>query len=81
MFWVALDPDDVGYSPLARSHGYWEPGITCWMAKQIIREDMFCVDVGANHGYYTFLLAAFGAKVVAVEPQAKLFDLLSNARR
>lgn len=79
MFWLALDTDDVDSARWARECGYWEASITCWMAREISRPGMFCVDVGANHGYYTFLLAALGARVLALEPQARLFDLLSNA--
>lgn len=77
-FWLAVDEEDHGYTKHALSDGFWEAWITTWMAKNVKPGDK-CIDVGANHGYYTFMLAALGCEVTALEPQKNLNELLKKS--
>jgi FkbM family methyltransferase len=58
--------------------GYWESWITVVLARTL-RPGWHCLDVGANHGYYTLVMAdAVGpqGRVVPVEPTPRLAELL-----
>lgn len=72
---IFCDPDDLGFTKHAKEDGYWESWITAWVLNNI-PDDAVCIDVGANMGYYTFLLAARGNTVITVEPQYDLIKLL-----
>jgi FkbM family methyltransferase len=64
------DTTDVGITPHLSMNGYWESWITLTLAR-LIRPGWHCLDVGANHGYYTLLMAdgsGPSGKVLAVEP-------------
>jgi FkbM family methyltransferase len=72
------DPDDVGITPHLCLNGYWESWITIAMAR-ILKPGWRCIDVGANQGYYTMLMAdavGTGGRVVAVEPNPRLAELI-----
>jgi FkbM family methyltransferase len=74
-----VDPHDIGVAPRLCLDGYWESWITAAIARNV-PEGAWCVDVGANHGYYTMVLAdAVGRKgrVLAVEPNPRLSALLA----
>jgi FkbM family methyltransferase len=45
---------------------------------ETITEDMICLDVGANIGYYTLLMAHKAKKVICFEPSLKYFEVLKN---
>jgi FkbM family methyltransferase len=75
-FWLYADKDDKGYMPHAKNDGYWESWITFWMYKNV-KPHQTVLDIGANHGYYSLMLAALGCTVVASEPQPKLARLIS----
>jgi FkbM family methyltransferase len=69
-----LPTDDFSLVPHLVMDGYWEMWITMAVARHI-REGMRCIDVGANVGYYTMLLADLvgeAGKVEAWEPQVDL---------
>ena len=57
----------------------FEPDETALIAK-VMAEDAVCIDVGANVGYYTLLLASLSPRgqVHAFEPVPRNFDLLSK---
>jgi FkbM family methyltransferase len=74
-FWLALDPNDVGFTPHAKWEGYWEAWITAWLSQQLDHHTLF-VDVGANVGYYTMLAANHGVRTIAIEPNSRVADLL-----
>jgi FkbM family methyltransferase len=64
------DTNDVGITPHLSMNGYWESWITLALAR-VIRPGWHCLDVGANHGYYTLLMAdgvGPSGQVLAVEP-------------
>lgn len=71
-------PDDIGFTPHLCFDGFWESWITIAMAR-LLKTGMFCLDIGANHGYYTLMMAdAVGesGRVLAVEPNPKLVDMM-----
>jgi FkbM family methyltransferase len=75
---VYADTEDAGIVPHLCFSGCWESWITLAVAR-LIRPGWRCVDVGANHGYYTLLMADGAGPtgtVVAVEPNTKPAQLL-----
>jgi FkbM family methyltransferase len=72
------DTKDAGIVPHLCFSGSWESWITLAIAR-LMRPGWRCLDVGANHGYYTLVMAdgagPTGA-VVAVEPNTKPAQLL-----
>jgi len=78
-FWLALDPEDKGYTPHAMHDGYWESWITSWMSRQVMPGNR-AIDVGANHGYYSFMMQQAGVQTMAVEPQSYLCELLGLSK-
>jgi FkbM family methyltransferase len=75
---VYADTEDAGIVPHLCFSGYWESWITLAIAR-LVQPGWRCLDIGANHGYYTLLMAdgvgTTGA-VIAVEPNAKPAGLL-----
>jgi FkbM family methyltransferase len=64
------DTRDIGFATHLLTDGYWEMWLTRFMAK-IVREGMLVLDVGANFGYYSVLMADLvgpNGKLIAVEP-------------
>jgi len=57
--------------------GMWEPELTNYM-KQVIRPGTTVVDVGANHGYFSLLLAQLvgNGRVISIEAAPSVFDNL-----
>lgn len=78
-FWLYVDENDEGYTPHALKDGFWEAWITLWMDRNVAEKSRV-IDIGANHGYYSFFLAAKGCEVTAVEPQPHLAHLLRKSR-
>ena len=65
-----VDTRDKGLCAHLLLDGYWEMGLTMHIARHV-RPGMTAIDVGANFGYYTVLLAALvgaGGQVLAIEP-------------
>jgi FkbM family methyltransferase len=75
-----LDARDVGIMPHLSMNGYWEFWITQAMIRSIDR-GYHCIDVGANHGYYSLIMSDLigsTGKLIAVEPTPKLAKLLEK---
>ncbi|MBX9700936.1 MAG: FkbM family methyltransferase [Acetobacteraceae bacterium] len=75
-----VDLRDVGFVPHLMFEGYWEYWITDFVWRNIAPGQV-AVDVGANHGYYTLLLADLvGAegRVHALEPNPRLAELTAQ---
>jgi FkbM family methyltransferase len=75
---VYADSQETGITPHLCLDGYWESWITLALARTV-RRGWHCLDVGANHGYYTLIMAdAAGpeGRVVPVEPTPRLAELL-----
>ena len=72
------DAQETGITPHLSMDGYWESWITVLLARTL-RPGWHCLDIGANHGYYTLIMAdAVGqrGRVVPVEPTPRLAELL-----
>lgn len=73
-----VDLRDTGFAPHLMFEGYWEYWITDFVWRNV-KPGQVTVDVGANHGYYTLLLADLvgpKGKVHAFEPNPRLAELL-----
>jgi len=76
-----MDTTDVGLAPHLLLDGFWEMWITQYIAAQV-RPGMRVVDIGANVGYYTVLMADLvtdNGQVVAFEPNLRLQSLLRQS--
>jgi FkbM family methyltransferase len=72
--------DDIGFGSHVMLDGFWESWLTQFMAR-LIQPGMYVADVGANHGYYTLLMAEIvgdHGRVAAVEPHPVTAGHLSN---
>jgi len=72
-----VDARDVGFGAHLQLDGAWETHATYFMM-HAVQPEMVCYDVGANHGYFTVLLAdlvGLGGKVRAFEPNPRLAAL------
>jgi FkbM family methyltransferase len=75
---VYADAQETGITPHLAMDGYWESWITLMIARTV-RPGSHCLDIGANHGYYTLVMAdAAGpnGRVVPVEPTPRLAEML-----
>lgn len=78
---IFLRTSDRGFACHLMLDGFWEMWLTQYLASWV-RPGMTVVDVGANYGYYTLLLAdAVGeaGHVIAVEPNPDAVSLLSES--
>lgn len=74
---IFVDTRDVSIAPHLLLDGMWEEWITSAIGP-LMRGSLF-VDVGANFGWYSLLAAKSNArKIVSVEPNDRLFSLLSQ---
>jgi FkbM family methyltransferase len=74
------DAKDVNITPHLCLDGYWESWITIAMIRTL-QPGWQCIDVGANHGYYSIIMAdVVGGEgcVQAVEPNPRLSTLLKQ---
>lgn len=80
---IYVDPLDEGLSPHLMLDGFWE----FWNTEAIlgfVRTGMTAVDVGANIGYFTLLLADLvgpEGRVHAAEPNPRMMSLMSRSVR
>jgi FkbM family methyltransferase len=57
--------------------GIWEPYLSRWIQGRLSPGDTF-IDIGANVGYYSLLVAKLGGQVVAIEAAPRTFAILQN---
>jgi FkbM family methyltransferase len=77
-----VDTRDISLTPNLIVDGFWESWIT--MAMRRIKPGWCCIDVGANCGYFSMLMADLvgeTGKVYAFEPQPDLNDLIDKSAR
>ncbi len=75
-----VDIVDMGITPALVSSGIYHKQMTK-LIKSTITKGMVCLDVGANIGYFTLILARLigqEGKVFAFEPEPHNFDLLEK---
>lgn len=79
-FLMYVDTWDLSLTPHMLMNGFWELWVTQAIAA-FVKPGMRCIDVGANCGYYTLLLAELSgnAPVHAYEPQAELRPLIERS--
>lgn len=73
-----VDLRDTGFAPHLMFEGYWEYWVTDFIWRTL-RPGQVALDLGANHGYYTVLMADLvgaGGQVHAFEPNPRLVELL-----
>ena len=78
---LLLDSRDRGLSPHLLLDGFWEIWVTEAL-RGIVRHGMAAVDIGANCGYHTMLLADLvgpGGQVHAFEPNPRMMALLRHS--
>jgi len=71
-----VDTRDFMLAPRLVLDGFWEAWVTLALARYI-QPGFHCVDVGANYGYYSVLMAAAcgrGGRVLACEPNPLLAE-------
>jgi FkbM family methyltransferase len=82
-FWLYVDTRDTSLTPHLLTDGYWEPWVTIAIAKHV-KPGMDCVDIGANVGYFTLLMAQLAGEkgyVTAYEPQQRIAGLLEASAK
>lgn len=79
-YYLYVDCHDTTVAPWLITKGFWESWITAAMVQNIRHGDN-CIDVGANCGYYSLLMAvcAGGEKLASVEPHPKLAGLIRRS--
>ena len=78
---IYADAEDWGISPHLMLDGYWEPRVTETIL-ELARPGITAIDVGANLGYFTILMAAGvgpQGRVLAFEPHPRMGDLLTRS--
>jgi FkbM family methyltransferase len=82
-YFCYVDATDITLTPHLLLNGYWEIWVTKLLSKTI-ETGWNCIDVGANCGYYTLLMADLvgsSGQVIAVEPNPKLASLVNKSIR
>ena len=74
-----LDASDLLFAPRFIMNGILEEDVSNFFLRKI-RPDSRCVDVGANFGYYSCMMAklAFEGKTIGIEADPKTFALLND---
>jgi FkbM family methyltransferase len=75
-FLAFVDTRDLMLGPRLVLDGFWEAWVTLALARYL-QPGAYCVDVGANYGYYTLLFAAAcgpEGRVIACEPNPLLAE-------
>lgn len=68
------------FTPHLRGGGFWEAWISVALWR-LVKPGWKCWDVGAHVGYFSMLMAARGAEVTAIEPNAKHADLIARSAK
>ncbi|MBE9222219.1 FkbM family methyltransferase [Cyanobacterium stanieri LEGE 03274] len=77
-YFCYVQADDIGIAPHLSLNGYWE----MWITEAItdaIQPGWHCIDIGANHGYYSLIMADIvgsSGHVIAIEPNPNIEKLL-----
>lgn len=76
---ILVEADDKLLSPWLIVSGGYETALTDFFVKHV-RDDSHCLDIGANFGYFTCLMARFCpfGKIIGIEPDQHVFDLAKD---
>lgn len=78
---MSLSTKDKSLTPHLVREGYWESWVSLAVARHV-KPGMYCVDAGANVGYYTLLMVDRGAtRVISIEPSPDTAELLLKTVR
>ncbi len=80
---IFVDTRDLGIGMHLMARGYWEKS-TNEVFRSLLEPTDTVVDVGAHYGYHTLTVAHLGVpkgRVVAVEANPRLYDLLTKSVR
>lgn len=75
---LIVDADDIGMTPNIVCDGFWEPGISV-VLERFLKPGMTAVDIGANVGYFSLLMASRvgpAGRVVSIEANPAMAALL-----
>lgn len=72
---VVNDKDLIGLRIMEK--GYWEPEIK-ELYDLLVNKNYVVINIGANLGYHSINLANISSKVIAFEPQKKIFNQLCS---
>ena len=74
-----VEADDLLLTPWFVASGQYETDISTYFIKNL-KTDSRCLDIGANFGFYTCLMARFcpHGKVIGVEPVDTVYELLRD---
>ena len=75
-----LDTRDAGFAPHIMLDGYWEYWITAFIAS-LVKPGMVVMDVGANFGYYSLLMADLvgpSGSCITLEPNPAVAENLTR---
>jgi FkbM family methyltransferase len=74
-----VEADDRLLTPWFIVTGKFEPDLTNYFIRHL-QHDSHCIDVGANFGYFTCLMAKYcpGGRVIGVEADRKIADLAQD---
>ncbi|OJY81404.1 MAG: hypothetical protein BGP13_15540 [Sphingobacteriales bacterium 40-81] len=76
---IYVDTRDRGIAPHLIMDGFWETWLTQYLAR-IVKPGNICLDIGANVGYFSVLMAALTGdqgRTIAIEPNPGVAKLLS----
>jgi len=76
-----LEAKDASLTPHLCLNGYWESWLTQAIVS-LIQPGFYCLDIGANCGYYSLIMADIVGKfghVLSVEPNPRLSKLLKQS--
>jgi FkbM family methyltransferase len=77
-YMMYVDSHDTSVAPHLMLNGYWESWITQALVK--LKPGIRCADIGANHGYFTMVLADLcKSDVIAFEPQHHLAEMVRRS--
>lgn len=74
------DTRDIGIVPHLCLNGFWEPWVTLAVLR-VLKPGWRCLDVGANHGYYSIVMSSVigsTGRVVAIEPNHRLAAMVNK---
>jgi FkbM family methyltransferase len=78
---ILVDPADAGLSRTLAADGYWEMWLTEAL-EEVLRPGMTAIDIGANLGYFTLLMAnrvGPSGRVHAFEPNPAMAGLMTES--